>query len=404
MARKNMPHATYAEISIPVTTKFVISFSLAHTRLTITRLLNMHRISVDNETTKLTNRCMGGASSRDLTYTAILRMSMPCHITTHCPATLRHIAQSHYDILPMSISHPRQPPPMSECPKKHKGEPIHSTYLAQFYSTLFPTHMLAQFLRLQPTREISFTKTGDRMIRYLSFSTADELYRALVRDVPVRIDVGCQYTSVPVVGGNNVWMERELVFDIDMAEHAECGETCVCTDRQTKDKQMKDRQMKENGKDNDKDRRAKDNDKDRHAKENETVSNADNACMMAVINKMKHILTTHFGFTSVHFFFSGSKGFHCYVLDSITYQFMPTVRQAVAVYLKNHGISVDESVTRDPRHLLKAPFCVHPKTGYVCVPVIDRVERISVQDAVHGSDRYSRLVEHFIDVVDGLHH
>ncbi|ELQ76106.1 Eukaryotic-type DNA primase, catalytic (small) subunit [Trachipleistophora hominis] len=135
----------------------------------------------------------------------------------------------------------------------------------------------------------------------------------------------------------------------------------------------------------------------------------DNLCneciaqMNKLIDLLKKILTDNFGFSHVIFFFSGNKGFHCYVTDASARHFTGIVRQSVASYLKKHGVLVDENVTRDVKHLLKAPFCVHPKSGYVCVPVIEGVEKVHVSDVVCGNvnlERYYKYFEDFVNKMD----
>ncbi|KAJ7072533.1 hypothetical protein C8F01DRAFT_1361866 [Mycena amicta] len=78
---------------------------------------------------------------------------------------------------------------------------------------------------------------------------------------------------------------------------------------------------------------------------------------------------------------------------------------------------LDENVSKKRNHLLKAPFCVHPKTGRICVPVdpklIDEfdpesvptvsqlLEELDVADAMeHHSDWERTSLKPYVDMLD----
>lgn len=66
---------------------------------------------------------------------------------------------------------------------------------------------------------------------------------------------------------------------------------------------------------------------------------------------------------------------------------------------------LDTNVTRGMNHLLKLPFCVHPKTGNVCVPLdidtIDKFDLASVPNIKNLSEEilrpYLKLMRNFCD-------
>ncbi len=73
-------------------------------------------------------------------------------------------------------------------------------------------------------REFSFTLADDIYLRYLSFSSAEELKAELVRRLPHKIDLGAVYNVRPSDHGRNAVdgfqpVEKELVFDIDMTDY-----------------------------------------------------------------------------------------------------------------------------------------------------------------------------------------
>lgn len=257
--------------------------------------------------------------------------------------------------------------------KKVQVPQSHHIYLLIFYTKYFPINSFVKLFKLSSRREISFSKQNDRVIRYLSFESGKDLLRALMRDVPVKFDLGCNYVNIPFVGGNNLFESRELVFDVDMTDYV------------------------------------KENTNSREESSKKPVSHfCGNLCsdcideMNKIINRLKKILQKKFGFKSIIFFFSGSKGFHCYVTDFQVNKFVVPVRQAIASYLKKNGVIVDEGVTKEARHLLKAPFCVHPKTGYVCVPVIDGIEKVHVKDVIDGNINLEKYYKFYDDFVESM--
>ncbi|ELA46498.1 hypothetical protein VCUG_01990 [Vavraia culicis subsp. floridensis] len=276
--------------------------------------------------------------------------------------------------------------------KKHREEPLHLQYLHTFYRKYFPVALFSRFFGLSAHREVSFMKQNERVIRYLSFDGADALMDALLKEVPLKFDLGSNYVSVPAMNSNNIFKSRELVFDIDMTDYM--------------------KEMERKGKTG--------GNKTKHAEGERGVSSTalrdtsdvhvcDKLCddciaqMNRIIALLKEILTDHFGFTHVIFFFSGNKGFHCYVMDALTSHFASIVRHSIASYLKKHSVLVDENVTKDVKHLLKAPFCVHPKSGYVCVPVVEGIEKVHVSDVVCGNVGLEKYYKFFEEFVNNLH-
>lgn len=69
---------------------------------------------------------------------------------------------------------------------------------------------------------------------------------------------------------------------------------------------------------------------------------------------------------------------------------------------------LDANVTKGFNHLLKLPFCIHPKTGNVCVPIdirdIDSFDIFGVPNIKtltrESMDRYVKIMKNFVDCLD----
>lgn len=96
--------------------------------------------------------------------------------------------------------------------------------------------------------------------------------------------------------------------------------------------------------------------------------------MQTAMQVFRYRLVEKLGLKQVEFFFSGRRGVHCVVWDAVTTAFLATDRAAFVDFLKDpHDVKmtsdtyprIDLAVSRDPRHLSKAPFSRHAKTGCV---------------------------------------
>ena len=279
-------------------------------------------------------------------------------------------------------------------------------------------------------REFSFTLQDDIYLRYLSFSSADDLQNEMVKRIPHKIDIGAIFNAKPSDHkkiANFQPQEKELVFDIDMTDYDDVRTCC----------------------------------------EGAAICHICWQFMTIAVKILNHALKVDFGFKNLLWVYSGRRGIHCWISDKVAKQLGQTGRSAVAEYLqvltggdakakkvnlKSDGVHpsiskalavireyfhelcikgqdilgtperwqkvlalipdeqlrtkldsdfssmknseqrwaklvkmtnqvnqdeimlqyayprLDINVTKGLNHLLKSPFCIHPKTGRVCIP------------------------------------
>lgn len=234
--------------------------------------------------------------------------------------------------------------------------------LSLYYRTAFPASLVVNWLRYIKTREFSFTLANEVYIRYITVNTAEEILSKLIAETPNKIDIGGVYVHRPAsVTVDNQCLIKELVFDIDLTDYTrEC-----CSDK-----------------------------------------NMCNTCLPLIkcaVEVLDTVLRDAFGFRHILFVFSGGRGVHCWVSDATAMTLTRRDRSNIADYFstfskrsdekveailrkyqkemgldENTSLSVlyerlfpklDVNVTKQIKHLLKSPFCVHPRTGRVCVPL-----------------------------------
>ncbi|OWM85234.1 hypothetical protein CDL15_Pgr028021 [Punica granatum] len=269
----------------------------------------------------------------------------------------------------------------ARAPREKQGNSVpdkfNSNYLKFYYGKLFPFSDIFKWMSYGNDgkhpgcdqtyfgrREFSFTLDNDIYLRFQSFASAAELESSIQEKCPFKIDIGPVYSVDPAKrhayaqSGDNVFtpVERELIFDIDMSDYDDvrycCSGADVCLEcwpLMTVAIKVIDTALRvadvvfiagfviEKQEAVTAELRGK-----WQEKRQSSISNDINVVRW---EQLKQLLQSgkHKG-----------KGLRRYV-EEIVFSF---------TYPR-----LDMEVSKHMNHLLKAPFCVHPKTGRVCVPI-----------------------------------
>lgn len=201
-------------------------------------------------------------------------------------------------------------------------------------------------------REFSFTLQDDIYLRYLSFSSAEDLQAEMVKRVPHKIDIGAVFNAKPTDHkkiANFQPQEKELVFDIDMTDYDDVRTCC----------------------------------------EGAAICDTCWRFMIIAVKILNRALRTDFGFKNLLWVYSGRRGIHCWISDKVARQLGQTGRSAVAEYLQvlTGGDAKTKKVT------LKTDG-VHPSISHALAIIKDEFEDLCIkgQDILGTPERWQKVL------------
>lgn len=256
---------------------------------------------------------------------------------------------------PDASEHPTHQP--QSAPKPKFAEP---ETLKQYYSRLCPFRPLFQWLNHSATpqsdfqnREFSFWLPENRVIRYLSFPSADLLRKQCVQMAPERFEIGPQYNINPkdrksLKGASKFKpVMKELVFDIDMTDYDPirtcCSGTKICK-----------------------------------------------KCWRFIVMAIKVIdtaLREDFGFQHIMWVYSGRRGAHAWISDKRAREMNDSKRKAVANYLE-----VLKGNENSKRMLRRRPLHPHIERSLDILTPYFKEDILAEQDPWQKDERIEKLL------------
>ncbi|VDN55128.1 unnamed protein product [Dracunculus medinensis] len=255
-----------------------------------------------------------------------------------------------------------------------------SQNLAVYYKRLFPFKLFCKWMSYGKSysdyfalREFAFIIEGDIYLRYRSFSDPLEFERELRKVNPFKLDIGAVFNRKPKDSKKFADVRpvhREFVIDIDLSDYDTirscCSEAKICFKcwRWITIKKFI-------------------------------------IVYCKIWKNFRRFLNFlgHFNWKHCLWVFSGRRGIHCWVADESARKLSNAGRSAISEYLtllnflslavacfkifvlKHAYPRLDINVSKDMRHLLKSPFCIHPKTGIMSVPISpQQVSNLNIDD------------------------
>lgn len=239
--------------------------------------------------------------------------------------------------------------------KRQLEDTPHQRRVDEYFATKFPVHRITRWLGADiDRREIAVGYPGG-LNRWNQVRNGDELREFLRQHRPTRVDLGAVYADPPSEMRNEgVPESRPLTFDLDLPDYDDVR-TC-CQGGESCQRCWK--------------------------------------LIHVAVQIIDDLLST-LGFKHLLWVYSGNKGVHCWVCDPRACALDNTGREAMFDFLatpRDHpaldeffpqiqaeqGLTgtdhlsiwprLDRPITTQIKHLLKSPFCAHPKTGRICVP------------------------------------
>jgi DNA primase small subunit len=232
--------------------------------------------------------------------------------------------------------------------------------LKQYYQRLCPFRQLFQWLNHSATpqpdfqnREFSFWLPDNRVIRYLSFPSADLLRKQCVQMAPERFEIGPQYSINPrdrkTLKKASAFrpVMKELVFDIDMTDYDPIRTCCsgakICS-----------------------------------------------KCWQFIVMAIKVVdtaLREDFGFQHIMWVYSGRRGAHAWVSDKRAREMDDTKRRAVANYLE-----VLKGNEQSKKSLRRRPLHPHVERSLKLLTPYFSQDILSEQDPWQTEERIEKLL------------